>query len=286
MFEKEIAFRAELAPADRNEPFAAEVLVNDRPQPQVSLNAAQDLLTGTIALDPGPNRVKVRLFNPWGTSTAHELQVQFKRPPKIVTFAPPAIVDRAVLDLAAEVDAPPDLKPSDARVNDVPFQGDRFSAKLDPATGHWRVTLHDVVLKEGKNVLRLTVGDADGDSRGDPAEAAVTFTKPPPPRPVVRFSDYKDGEQFPVAQPAVALRFTAVSTDPTIPLKRVELRAGDDPVPLNKALRPGDLQLEDTVQVTLRPATPTTFRLTAINEEGGKARRASRFSCRTCRLTW
>ncbi|HVS37738.1 MAG TPA: WD40 repeat domain-containing protein, partial [Gemmataceae bacterium] len=271
VLEKEIPFRADLDLPDDPQPFDAEVRVNDRPQRGVTLNAKRDLLTGKITLDPGLNRITVRLFNQWGASAVHELHVTYRRPPRIATFQPPAKVEGALVDLQTDVVSPADLKPTEARLNDVPFRDDRLKADFDPKTGHWTLTLRGVVLKEGKNVLSLIAANADGPS--PPAAAEVEFTKPPPPKPIVKFRDYRDGAYDAAAPREVVLTFSAEAADPAnpmIPLERVELWEGNA-VRWQAALRPGDLKVEHAETVKLQPATPTTFRLIAVNAAGGQS---------------
>ncbi len=271
VFEKQVVLRAELDPPDDPQPFDAEVRVNDRPQPGVTLNAKGDLLTGNITLDRPLNRVAIRLFNQWGASAVRELQLTYRRPPQIVAFLPPAKVARALQDLQAEVVSPNDLKPTEARLNGVAFRNDRLGVDLDPKTGRWTVTLRDVALKEGTNALKLTVANADGDS--PPATADVAFDKPPPAKPVVHFDDYRDGALDNNAAPEVALAFTADASDPANPmnpLQRVELREGDN-VRWQATLQPSAVTVKHTEKVKLRPATPTTFKLVAVNAEGGES---------------
>src|ERR1700683_4422433 len=121
-------------------------------------------LKARTTLAPGVNLVAIRLSNSWGGEATRQLALRFVRPPVILTFEPPAMSDRAVLDLTAEVQSPADLPPTSARVNDKLFRDDRLRAELlDREKGLWRVTLRDVELREGENTLTLTVANRDGE---------------------------------------------------------------------------------------------------------------------------
>ena len=263
LYRQEVELQAELAPADDPRPFTAEVLVNDRRQAKLPLDPGGRSVKAAVTLDPGSNRVVVRLSNEWGASAVRELQLRYLRPPRVVKFEPPAMVDRAVLDLVAEVESPAELPPREAKLNDALFRDDRLQAELvDREKGLWKVTLRDAALQEGDNALTLSVANADDVSR-EPAAAKVRYTKPKPPAPVVRFRDYKVGEAYNVPAPEVPLAFTVESTTA---LKRVELRGENDAVLFQAP--PGAPKVEHEERIHLRPARPTLFRVVAVNDGG------------------
>jgi WD40 repeat protein len=263
VYDKEVEVEAKLDPPAEKQTYTAEVLVNGASRVKKDLDEMSREFKAKVALEPGANRVVVSLRNAWGATAAREVQVRWLRPPRVVKFDPPKEVDRAVLDLSAEVESPPELPPCEAKLNAAPFRDARFKAELlDRNKGLWKVTLLDVALKnEGKNSLELFVANTDDDSR-EAATAEVKYTKPKQPAPVVKFRDFRGGGHYDVPAPRLPLAFTVESETP---LSRVELRGENDAVVFSAALKPGDRKAEGAPEVRLRPATPTRFRLVAVN---------------------
>ena len=241
------------------------MLVNGRPRAKPALDAGDSAFEATVPLDPGPNRILVRLSNEWGAESTRELQLQYLRPPRVVKFEPPAKTDHPMLDLDAQVESPRELPPCEARLNGTLYHDDRLKAEFDPKTGLWTVVLHDVVLAEGDNPLTLSVANKDGDSR-EGARGRTTVAVPPPPPPVVRFSAFpRDGEDYTVWAPRQTLR---VHRDRPGPLRRVQLLGENDVVLFTADLKPDDRGIAGQVEVSLHPGA-TTFRLTATDQKGG-----------------
>ncbi len=263
VYQKEIELQAELAAPDDKRAFTAEVVVNDRCQAKLPLEADKHTFKAAVKLDPGPNRIVVRLSNEWGASAVRELQMRYLRPPRVVHFAPPVMVDHAVLDLAADVESPTDLPPREAKLNDRVFRDDRLQTELvDREKGLWKVTLRDAALQDGDNALQLFVANTDDVSQ-EPASAQVRYTKPKQPAPVVRFRDYKTGEAYNAPAPEVPLAFTVESRTP---LRRVELRGENDAVLFQAPA--GALQVDKEERIHLHAARPTPFRVVAVNDGG------------------
>ena len=271
LYDKEIELNVALISPDHMEPYTATVLVNGNQQPKVELEAGRSEFKSKIKLDPGSNRIVVRLDNDWKAEAVRELQVTYRRPPRIVEFRVPKEVDKAVQNFDAVVESPPELPPCEVHVNEARFRDDRLQVELlDRERGRWKVTLREVELKEGDNILTLVVANTDGDSPMSAPEK-VRFTKPKPPVPIVRFRDFKDEEvTYELPRPKQLLRFSVTSA--TL-LTQVELRGENDTVLFKQKTEElkewkANQPLQFTVEIRLSPARPTTFHLVATNEGG------------------
>jgi hypothetical protein len=273
VYSKEVTLHVELAPPDDKKDYEAEaeVLVKDQSQSRRRLDPGSRDFEAKLTLEPGLNAILVRLRNKWGASAERDLKLTYKRPPRVTAFDAPRTTEKAALDLSAEALSPAELPPTEASINGVAFRGDRLKADLlDRAAGRWKLTLIGVGLKEGNNLLALTVANPDGLSTDDPGEkpatAEVRSAYHGPPPPLVRFLSFPDGGEYPVSSPALRLAFRVESE---LELKSAELRDDRDKV-LYTAV-PDDLKrrgLEGARDVRLTPGRPTTFRLVARNEGG------------------
>jgi hypothetical protein len=222
-----VPLRAQVVwPKDR-QPCQAQVVVNGTTRgPAIRLPAAADSLSTEVELKPGENRIEIRLDNDWQTDAAvTSVSVPYRRLPRIVALEavkqrddPPSVDIVARMESAREL--PPTRTvltigkgkipaPTRAGVKCIDLPADAWTAENGGRFTVWELRLKDVRLDEGENRLCLTVSNGDGECR-EPKALTIVATKPPPPRPEVRFLAPGDDTQV-VEAPEYRVHFVVRS---------------------------------------------------------------------------
>src|SRR5262249_5253167 len=137
-----------------------------------------------VKLEPGTQRLQVRLTNAWGAAwTSEVVEVRFLRPPRVVQVEGPAESKKPLCNpLTAHVQSPLDLRRESVEVE---VNGQKATVPFDVAKkdNSWQVQLRDVPLREGTNEVRLWLSNAEARSRV-PGKWTVRYVPPPkPPAP-------------------------------------------------------------------------------------------------------
>ena len=221
-----------IAPPDRH-PFEATLIVNGATRPERPvLDEVAGTVSAEVRLDPGENRIQVRLGNAWRSAWITEpAHVAYRRPPRVVGVETTAAGDRPFLDVSARIEAPDDLPPTRGQIV-VKGRGGRTDG-TEIETGavrregdHWALSVRNVPIEPGANTVEVWAWNGDGRSRAPGRRAGIVYNAPPPPKPEVEF--LSPGRDATVAAPAPTVAFRAWSSSP---LERVELlRLGPDGV--------------------------------------------------------
>jgi WD40 repeat protein len=202
----------------------ATLLVNGQELP-----AAIDLKaltwTASARLQPGANRVQVRVRNDWHEATYSDLQLSYLRPPHGLRANVPAVTKDKVLDLVAHVESPLPLTKKSVHG----MVGSRDLTEIEvtpPAEGStWQIHVR-VPLEPGSNEIRLDLANAEGACRA-PGSWTVTYVPPVPPAPPPQVVFLEPAAQaglseyaLLVTRPDLPVRFHVQSP---APLKRVAL---------------------------------------------------------------
>jgi WD40 repeat protein len=278
-------------PKDRRD-ARAWLLVNGKEQvaPQ-AIPWGTKTFEAAATLQHGKNEVEVRLGNEWQKEPlAVKLNLSYLRPPRVVKLEAVKVSDKPPrTEIVATVESAIDRPLESAKVDvwrkpadGLEVTGDAVrketipAAKMTSVKGDnvttWTVRT-EVPLDEGENVVTLTPLNKDCAAR-KPATVTVTYTKPPPPRPVVDFVTPRDDTI--VEDSAYEVRFVVKSEGP---LTKVELWRGNDAAPLFAAtaaelarLRPeqGAFRFEPKLpQVTLNRGA-NLLRVVTANGDGGE----------------
>ncbi len=232
-----VRLRYVLEPPTPPTEFTASVLINGKPAPPPSIDAAGKELT--IAFTPAAreSQVQVLLESPWrAAETAAVAQVRYLRPPHAVTLSAPRQSKDPVVRLTAHVESALPLEPKriEAAVNGQPIQ----AVEVKPGKDHaWEVVLNNVSLdpaKGSKNEVTLRVSNADGTSSKSEA-ATIVYVGREPRRPVLALRE----QVMVTTDPHAEVRCTARCEVPLVRLTLVREWAGEV---LRQAIDPGAAQ--------------------------------------------
>jgi WD40 repeat protein len=237
-------------------PCKAQLVVNGKDHgAPVAVAAGARSIKADAPLQPGDNRIEVRLVNDWQKqpAVAGPAIVSYRRPPRIADLEAGTPTDKPPrVEMVARIESPNDLPLDRAELTVAPERTDGLrvtgdavkrvvvpvadmkSEKGDKLTV-WTIRV-PVPLDEGTNAIRIVAFNKDGQSR-KPATTKVQYTKPPPPRPEAQFFEPRDDTS--VDLPDYTVEFAVRSESP---LTKVELRRGSDEVlfsapPLGQALQ-------------------------------------------------
>src|SRR5262249_26780091 len=136
------------------------------------VDEAAEALTAQVPLQPGENRIQVRLRNAWGGAfTSDPVTVRYARPPRVERVEGPGKTEKAAVDLTARAGSPPPPRPGNVRVevNGHESQADVQAAEQPPGSGAWEVRVRGLTLDPGAeafeprtNEVRLWVENAEG----------------------------------------------------------------------------------------------------------------------------
>lgn len=276
--EPEVRLEARLSPVADRRPFTAKILINGKEAAEKPvMDAAATRLSTRIVLQPGENRIQVRLKNEWSEGTPAEVRVHYRRPPRVVALPAPVVGDNPVLDVAAELESPADLPVTTAQVlAEGPGAARRtFPAELVPpaAVGGtvWKLTARNVTLDVGANTLRVIAANADGETVERKA-VTVVFKGKPPEKPRIEVLDPAQEEQT-VGEPKVSIRLRVQSA---APLRSVQVLRGDNVVHKTNVGGAGKnaaglVEWSESVTVPLDPGA-NLVKVVAVNDGGESAR--------------
>ena len=180
-------------PEGKPQPFKAALLVDGREQDAPALGEGNRTLSGRARLQPGANRIEVRLSNEWGESATVERQLTFQRPPRVEEIEEPAPDRGPFFNIVARVESPAEMVPQRAEVNGREWPADALRVeKVAGKEGQWRVIASKVPLEPGENLVRLVVGNKDGPSA--PATRKVRWEPPAPPANVPALDEHPVGK--------------------------------------------------------------------------------------------
>ncbi|MFN4258134.1 MAG: WD40 repeat domain-containing protein [Gemmataceae bacterium] len=270
-----IQLQGRLLPLADPHPYRAAIWVNDRLMDEAPrIDSERQIVAAAVRLQPGVNRVQVRLSNEWHAAATFETQVSYRRPPRIVSMRHSPVGDTPLVDVVAHVETPADLPLTQAVLNSrqLPATAMQVEEKR-PTTTLWKVSAAQVPLEQGDNVLRLLVSNADGPS-SQPETLAVRYLPPPPPKAAVQFLDPQ--RDVNVDTPTYLVRFRVTSESR---LRHVELLRGGErlhtasveDVTKNQM---GHYEVEGSVTVSLQVGA-NTLRLEALNDGGARATAAT-----------
>jgi len=199
------------------------VVHNGRPvlqdgQPEVVIPAgrlADGNLSTRVAVEPGDNRVEVRVGSRWRDAAVVERHVRFAQPPRVVRVTAAAPGAKPFSNITAEVASPTKL--TRVECNGREYAVDAVA--VADAGDRWTVTIPELALTPGRNAVRLSVSNADGASLA-PGEAEVTYTPPKPPDPPR--VELVNPPQGPTSEARYTARFLVRSAGGKV--RRVELR--------------------------------------------------------------
>jgi hypothetical protein len=253
-------------------PCTAQLIVNDKEQDEpVKLAAKAASFTGTAKLQPGENWLQVRLKNEWWESTTPRLLVTYRRPPKVASLTAPAKSTKAFVDAVAMIESPKGLPLTTLRFQGHDQPADRFQPVLSQEKGEvsiWKVTLKEVPLKKGKNVLTLQASNRDGWSL-QTTETTVVSEEAVQPKATVEL--LSPAQSAVVDAPEMPVVYRILSTSP---LKKVEIhRNGEavyrkEKVDLEAITKTGDqYELRESRKVALQSGV-NSLKIVAQNDGG------------------
>jgi WD40 repeat protein len=210
-----------LWPATRHA-CVAQVLVNGKEQGKaVALAAEAKTFAASAELQPGENRIQVRLKNDWREMTAPKLLVSYRQPPRVLSLKAPGKAIKPFGELVALVETPKALPLTLLKINGA----ERAAADLKPTVDRqegdvvvYRIDLKELPLRSGKNAITLEAANRDGWSL-KPVAAEITFEMAAPPRAQV--SLLNPARDAVVEAPDFEVEFRVRSESP---LKKVELQ--------------------------------------------------------------
>ncbi|HMB04624.1 MAG TPA: hypothetical protein VKP69_12900, partial [Isosphaeraceae bacterium] len=223
--------RARLIATGDRHPFEAAILVNGEEQPgRPVIDEAAGTLTAEVPLQPGDNRIQVRLGNAWRSAWITEpVGVTYRRPPRVVALETGAVGDRPFLDVSARVESPDDLPPTRGK---VVVKGKRASgAEIDVGEfrrdeAAWVLSAREVPIEPGENAVEVWAWNDDGRSREPGRRAGIIYRAPPPPKPEVEF--LSPARDTTVSTPAPAVEFRVRSESPLTKVELLRLRSESD----------------------------------------------------------
>jgi len=242
-------------PADRR-PFRALVFVNDKELPAPpAIDERAETLSAKVPLQPGDNKIQVRLNNTWeGSSVSNMISVRYARPPRIVEMLAPPESSKPFAEITAHVRSPLALLQASMRV-EVNGHQRTVQAISEPQqeAGMWLVKLQDVPLDpDGReSEIRFWVSNQEAECL-EPGKAAISYKRTLPP-PEILFLEPR--ENVVVRGLKLKVRFRVLSANA---LKSVRLiREGDKPISIDVAgLQPdvdGQCRLTAEQEISLEP---------------------------------
>jgi WD40 repeat protein len=267
----EVLLQGRLTPARHPHPFTAVVVANGQ---EVKPSVDEQTLTATVPLQPGENRIHVRLSNPWHMAAGTEhLHVRYVRPPRITGWEGVQQSKDPLVSLVARVDSATPLvaESVQATVNGRSLTSIKlFPPQKGEESRAWRVRLDDVPLEKGANEVRLFVSNTEARSR-QPGEFALTYAPVKPPAlPVVELLN--PAADIKMTDPDLKVRFRVRSETP---FRKVEL-VREGRAPLVKSfdlakLRPdreGWYVLEERIELVPKD---NRFQVKAVNPGGERS---------------
>jgi WD40 repeat protein len=269
----EVALEARLEFSKDRRPFEAKIINGDKEIANlpVQIDDKTGTLTAKLALNPGPNRVRVRLSNEWqGASTSEDLVVRYVRPPKIVRVTAPAESKQPLLAFAARIRS---ALPVTAKDITVEVNGAKRTAQLtlteDPAEkGTWDIQFRDVPLDPSAPESRLRLWVRNSEAQCAEAGTATVRFHPVIPPPKIEFLQPRDNTSVDTAR--VSVRFKVRSASP---LKKLQIaREGDSPIGIEVAqlTASADGQFEITSERELRLTSGINHVTIAATNAGGE----------------
>jgi WD40 repeat protein len=222
----------------------AQLVVNGKEQgAPAAVAAGAKSFRGEAPLQPGENRIEVRLSNDWQIQPAGAgpAVVWYRRPPRIIKLEAGKPSDRPPrVEIVARVESPEgtpleraELSAQSERADGLRVTGDAVRRVVVPVAAMtsekgdgvrvWTMR-SSVPLDEGQNTIRLVAFNKDGECR-KAATTTVKYTKPPPPRPEAHFFAPRDDTTVESAEYEVEFVVRSES-----PLTKVELRRGGEEV--------------------------------------------------------
>jgi WD40 repeat protein len=275
-----ILLEAWLGPLPSAHKFSGQVLVNGQPAAPLKFDLAAttgEALVPRKFLKFGDNRVQVQLSNAWGAvGVSGETVVPYVPAPRDIRFLQPAADKpltgaRPLTELVAQVRSPLPLvvEMVHLQINGRTIEAITPGITPDKAQEEtYLVRLPDVPLAAGDNEVRLTVGNAEANSR-DPGTITLRYQppKPPPPKPQVDILEPQRDLTGNMPRFTLELRVQSSS-----PLKMIELRRGTAvlsrvPVAGLEANAQGLFEVRRTHTVDLTPGA-NSLHVVASNEGG------------------
>jgi WD40 repeat protein len=185
-----------------------------------TLDKANQQLTAKVALQPGDNRIQVKLTNDYAVEFSEVLNLRYLRPPHKIVLDDPKLGGKALTDIVARVESSlPLLADSvQATINGRPIPTSQLTP-LQPPSQTWKVLLKDVPLDAGANEVRLWVSNAEAQCQ-QPGSLKFVYNAPKVPSSAPRVAILSPVQDINVTDPAQRLRFRVWSTGR---LQRVEL---------------------------------------------------------------
>jgi WD40 repeat protein len=264
--------------------YNSAVLVKGDPLPgaKVEVNEKGHKVTVSAPLKPGDTYgLEVRLSNEWEQTTqSNRVLARYMSPPQTIQFAEVSSpVREPLIELHATVFSRFPLTRTEARVRSGTGDETPLSQiRTEPGKGAantWKVTLKDVPLTQGSNVVRLTAANEQGQA-AKAGEITVEYKKLAeapnvkilgPTSDKVQTRDYE--VKFSVLSKAPLLKVSIIQGDKTTPIEREvgKIAANDD----------GSYELKENVKVKLQAGT-NALAVVALNE-GGQSRAPLEVNC-------
>jgi WD40 repeat protein len=233
--------------------FQTELVVNGKVRPQFTTTDHGG--AATIPLQPGMNRLELRVRESWGTEMTAGVSFVYVAPPTLTPNAAPAEVTTPLVELSATVESVSPVVAQSARVT---VNG--RVVPVVPTLAANRLALTGVPLDVGANRVAVTVANADGPAL-KAAEWAIKLAPPQPPQPPeVTFVEPADGARTTNERVRVQLRVASGK-----PLTRVELIRSANGNHERIAVEKPDAAFE----VPLVPGV-NTLRAVAVNADGSR----------------
>lgn len=256
--------------------FQATLFVNEQPQRSpVEVFAKERRLTAAVTLQPGENRIQIRLANAWQATSLAETEVRYNRPPRILPIDSTVTTQKPEIDLVARVESPVGLPLTRAEVNGQLLSTNAFEEEKRTADlVTWKVTAKSLSLPRGKPTrFELQVSNEDGPAL-ERRHWLVRFDPPPIPAPTIEILDPR--EDTVVENLSYRIRFRVRSE---APLRRVQILRQDQVVhaPEVARLSAQDGRYDVEHEVTLSPGN-NVLKVVAVNE-GGQQSVARTIAC-------
>ena len=172
------------------QPMTMAVRHNERPMVAAKEVAADESeLQFPITLVGGRNRVEITLANEWGASQTTIIELNYLRPPRVVTIDKPVTGPKPRFDLAMTVESPADRPLTRVLVNNRELPDDSIiRVKTVNGMVSCNVIAKAVPLDRGPNKFIVVPINADGPAL-EPGTVAVNFVPPVPPKAVIDLLD-------------------------------------------------------------------------------------------------
>jgi WD40 repeat protein len=252
------------------------------PGAKVEIDEKEQKITVRAPLKPGnAYSIEVHLSNEWEQTTrSNAVLARYWSPPTAIQFAKvPSPVRKPLIDMRATVFSRLPLTRTEARVQsgtgeETPVS--QIRTELGEAEKNtWIVTLKDVPLTQGRNVVRLSAANEQGQS-AKPGEIAVQYKEPTEPPTVKILGPTSDKVQTRDYELKFSVRSKA-------PLQLVAIIQGEKTNPIERevgkiaANDEGIYELKETVKVKLQAGT-NVLKVTAVND-GGRSLASLEVNC-------